>query len=325
MNVLDIFPGKINNAFAKAVAINYVAITAVSLLLLFIVIVTGVFFGIRYRSLSSAHRYKPPSMKVWIEVVFIAIPLFFGVILFSFGAKAVVDHGREYPKNGLTIFVIGKQWIWKFVHENGVKEAGELHLPSHTPIRLVMVSEDVIHSFGLPDFRLKQDVLPDRYTELWFEPISEGTFPLYCNQYCGSFHARMGGQIKITSKEEYELWLAKEAFRNHLQQPEDTNNGEKIYERYGCASCHGANGRGGIAPRLDNLLGKHVHFSNSDSLIANETYYRDSILFPARKVVFGFPDTMPSFQGRISEEELVALIQYLTSLRGVSDVQKPLP
>jgi cytochrome c oxidase subunit 2 len=211
--------------------------------------------------------------------------------------------------------VTGKQWMWKFQHANGTRELGQLHVPVNQPVKLIMTSEDVIHSIFIPAFRMKQDVLPDRYTSTWFQATQPGTYPLFCTQYCGTFHATMGGQVIVLSAADFQKWEAqsKTPGANGVA-ANPPSRGEKLFARYGCTSCHGA-GSAVPAPSLGGLFGRKVLLASGESLIADENYIQESILNPAAKLVSGYQNTMPSFRGQIPAEELTDLVTYIKSLK----------
>ena len=208
------------------------------------------------------------------------------------------------PADAQTIYVVAKQWMWKVQHPNGVREINRLHVPLGVPVRLTMTSQDVIHSFYVPAFRVKQDVLPGRYTQLWFEATQLGTFRLFCTQYCGLDHAKMGGAVIVMRPPDYARWLRSNGAGTTL-----AARGAVLFRRSGCSGCHGANASV-HAPDLDGLYGRVVHLADGSSVIADDAYIRDSILLPQKQVVAGYAPIMPSFQGQLGEEDLLALIAY---------------
>jgi cytochrome c oxidase subunit 2 len=276
--------------------------------LLFILLLS---FSIRYRSGSSAdrgHRIK----KSWHwEVSWTAVTLVGFLALFVCGASLYLNVYGAAP-DALPIYIIGKQWMWKAQHPGGQREINELHVPVHRSVRLIMASQDVIHSFFVPAFRVKHDVVPGRYQELWFEAEKVGVFQLLCAEFCGTDHSRMVGRIVVLDSADYEAWLARQDVSGTL-----ASEGAALFRQLGCSGCHF--GEGGVpgtvrAPLLDHLYGKPVPLSDGSIVIADERYIRDSILNPKSQVVAGYAPLMPSFAGRVSEDELIRLVAYIKSL-----------
>lgn len=263
-----------------------------------------VFFCIRYRKDSPAKRSDPPLQGLRMEIAWILIPL---TLFLGMFAWAAYDYSRLYqaPKDAIPVFVVAKQWMWKLEHRNGRREIGELHVPLGQPIKLVMTSQDVIHSFFVPAFRIKQDVVPGRYTSIWFRPTKLGEFHLLCAEYCGTEHSMMRGRVVVMPPDEYAAWL-----QAGTQQPGITARGFELFRRYGCSGCH-TSGSSVHAPDLNGLLGRTVHLADGRSLIADEQYIRDSILLPKKAVVAGYKPIMPSFAEQIREEDILAIIEYI--------------
>jgi cytochrome c oxidase subunit 2 len=198
--------------------------------------------------------------------------------------------------------------MWKIQHPEGNREINELHVPLGRIVKLTMTSQDVIHSFFLPAFRVKQDVVPGRYTTEWFKASRLGTYHLFCSEFCGTQHSAMGGRIIVMDPAAYEEWLVRGQPGSTLVQ-----SGERLFRELGCSGCHV--GPSIVrAPPLEGLFGMPVPLDNGQVVIADEAYLRDSILFPAKQIVGGYTNDMPSFQGRVSEEELLQLIAYIKSL-----------
>ena len=263
-------------------------------------------FCIRYRAGSSADRSQPPSGARALELAWTITPLLIFVAVFFLAAKAFVEMHRP-PADALPVYVVGKQWMWTLQHRNGRREINELHVPLGQPVRLVMTSQDVIHSFYVPAFRLKQDVVPGRYTSLWFTATQLGDFHLFCSEYCGTEHPAMLGRVVVMEPAAFARWLAAGSSVPGLAQ-----QGFALFREHGCSGCHAA-GSTVHAPSLDGLLGSTVHLQDGRSLVADESYIRDSILAPDKDVVAGFAPVMPSFAGQLSEEQIEALIAYLRS------------
>jgi cytochrome c oxidase subunit 2 len=281
------------------------------MLALCVIVVVGVLiaivsYSVKYRRGSQADRSGRQAQSLGVELTWTLIPLalFVGVFTWSLFVFAKM---RSPPEGSQTVYVVAKQWMWKTQHPGGQREINTLHVPLGQPIRLTMTSEDVIHSFYVPAFRVKQDVLPGRYTELWFTATKLGNFPLFCAEYCGLDHARMGGNVVVMASADYARWLDGHAGPQSL-----AARGAALFRAYGCSGCHGANASV-HAPDLDGLYGRWVQLSDGSTVIADDRYIRDSILLPKKHVVAGFAPIMPSFSGQLSEEDLVALIADLRS------------
>lgn len=268
-----------------------------------------VYFSIRYRKGSRADRSQAPTTGRGIEIAWTVIPLLLFLGTFAWAAYDYLQLYRE-PPDAMPIFVVAKQWMWKLEHTNGRREIDELHVPLGQPVRLVMTSQDVIHSFFVPAFRIKQDVVPGRYTTIWFKPTQAGEFHLFCAEYCGTDHAGMRGRIVVMRPSEFAAWL-----QAGNTQPGIAARGFELFRRYGCSGCHEAQSSV-HAPDLHGLLGRTVHLSDGRTLIADEAYIRDSVLLPKKDVVAGFEPIMPSFAGQITEEDLLAIIEYIRSTGG---------
>jgi len=270
-----------------------------------VLLVLVTWFSLRYRRSRVVDRTPPRQMK-GIEVAWTVTPLliFFGV--FGWAARDYVTMA-DPPADALPISVVARQWMWKLQHRNGRREINELHVPLGEPVVVTMTSQDVIHSFFIPAFRLKQDVVPGRYTRLWFTATQLGEFPLFCSEYCGSEHSQMTGRVVVMSPSDYGRWLA-----SGPAEPGMAQYGFALFRQLGCSGCHDP--RSTIhAPLLEGLYGRTVHLQDGRSLVADADYIRDSILVPAKDVVAGFAPVMPSFAGQVSEEDLQALIAYIQS------------
>lgn len=264
-------------------------------------------FSIRYRAGSDANRDRPPSHAGGLEAAWTIAPLLLFLGLFVWAAHDAVQ-ARRLDQKALPVYVVGKQWMWRIQHSSGRQEINELHVPVAQPVALIMASQDVIHSFFIPAFRLKQDVVPGRFTELMFTATELGEFPVYCTEYCGSAHSAMLARVVVMRADEYSRWAGEHA----AQRDETWQMGRASYERLGCASCHSASSHV-KAPLLQGLYGRRVQFDDGSSTIADDQYLRESILQPRRRLVAGQPPIMPSFEGQLDEEELLALVAYLRS------------
>lgn len=270
------------------------------------VLIAMLYLSVKYRRGSRADRSGRHKQSTGIESTWTLVPLaiFFGVFVWS--AILYVEL-RTPPANAETVYVVAKQWMWKIQHPGGQREINTLHVPLGKPIRLVMTSQDVIHSFSVPAFRVKQDVLPERYTELWFTATEVGKFHLFCNQYCGLDHSKMGGMVVVMRPAAYARWLDQHAGPESL-----AAQGAALFRSAGCSGCHGANASV-HAPDLDGLYGRVVHLADGSTALADDRYIRDSILLPDSQVVAGYAPIMPAFEGQLSESQVLALIAYLKS------------
>jgi cytochrome c oxidase subunit 2 len=265
------------------------------------------FYVVRYRHNSPIDRGQIAERSFRFEVSWTAATLliFFG--LFIWGSIMYV---RLYlpPSNALKIYVVAKQWMWKVEHAGGQREIDTLHVPVNKPVELVMTSQDVIHDFFVPAFRVKRDVLPGQYETLWFRADEVGTYHLFCSQLCGTGHAAMIGSVVVLSEPDYAKWLAQNGTSDTLAQ-----DGKQLFIRYGCSGCH--NDHGTVrAPSLVGLYGSPVPLSNGTTVTADDRYIRDSILQPRSRIVASYAPVMPSFQGVISEGDLLKLVAYIESL-----------
>jgi cytochrome c oxidase subunit 2 len=297
------YGGDIDLLFAGLLAMS-VAVTA----LLVVLLLT---FSIRYRMGSRADRGDRIKKSWHWEVSWTTATLLGFLGLFVWGASLYLTVYGAAP-GALPIYVIGKQWMWKAQHPGGQREINEVHVPAHRSVRLIMASQDVIHSFFVPAFRVKHDVVPGRYQELWFEAEKEGVFQLMCAEFCGTDHSRMTGRIVVMAPADYEAWLGRQDVTGTL-----ASEGAALFRELGCSGCHiGDRGTPGTvrAPPLDHLYGKPVPLSDGSVVVADERYIRDSILMPNAQIVAGYAPLMPSFAGRLNEDELIRLIAYIKSL-----------
>jgi cytochrome c oxidase subunit 2 len=267
------------------------------------------YFGLRYRRRSSAQVGDSAAAPLTIEIVWSVVPFAILLFLFYWGADVFFDLSRP-PADADEYFVIGRQWMWKIQHPDGAREINELHAPVGRSIKLTMTSEDVVHSFFVPAFRVKADAIPGRYTTTWFRATEPGTYHLFCAEYCGTEHSRMIGRVIIMDAFQYESWLA----QGRADRPAAAS-GEELFNTHGCATCHRPDSAA-RAPNLVGLFGRTVELRGGETLKADEEYIRESILRPAVRVVAGYPPIMPSFEGQLSEEEILQIIGYIRSMKG---------
>ena len=276
-----------------------------------------VVFAFKYRRRSEDEVPKPIEGSLALELTWSIIPFGISMGIFLWGAQLFVSM-RTPPKNALDVFVVGRQWMWKVQHLEGRREINELHVPVGRPVKLTMTSEDVIHDFFVPAFRIKEDVVPGRYTEEWFEATRVGSYHLFCSQYCGTEHANMIGQIVVMEPADYQAWLSGGGAANVNASsgavPVATA-GEGLFQDLGCATCHRGES-GALGPALAGVFGSKVHLQSGETIVADESYLRESILNPQAKIVAGYQPVMPTFKGQVSEENLLQLITYIKTLRG---------
>ena len=266
------------------------------------------FFAIRYRKERHPHAVQIHGSTA-LELLWTSIPLGIVMIIFVWSAVIFFVQTRP-PKGSMEIYCVGKQWMWKFEHTGGQREINELHLPAGRDVRMIMTSQDVIHDFFVPAFRIKADVLPGRYTSTWFHPTVPGRYHLFCSQYCGTNHAIMGGWVTVMEPSDYAAWLA--GASGGEANPLAT--GEKLFSEKACITCHVANGTG-RAPSLNGVYGAQVLLADGSTVTADDAYIRESILQPAAKIVAGYQPLMPTFQGQLTEEQVLALTAYIKSLQ----------
>jgi cytochrome c oxidase subunit 2 len=276
------------------------------------VVCTGIFvavawFAIRYRARDPQYIPKPMEGSYALESTWIVIPLAVSLAIFVWGADVYFQNAAP-PENALEIYVTGKQWMWKIQHPEGQREINELHVPAGRAVKLVMASEDVIHSFFVPAFRVKRDVVPGRYENLWFTATKTGTYHLFCAEYCGNQHSGMVGSVYVLEPAAYEAWLSGPGGEGSM-----ASRGGKLFQQYGCSTCHQLEGPG-RCPNLRGVFGNMVRLADGRQITADEAYLRESILNPGVKVVAGFEPIMPTFQGQINEEGIIQLIAYIRSL-----------
>jgi cytochrome c oxidase subunit 2 len=276
-----------------------------------------VVFMIRFRRRPGtwpSERSEPTASlegSFFLETFWSVVPFGITMIAFFWGASIYAALSLP-PDDALQVNVVGKQWMWKFQHLEGRQEINELHIPTGRPVRLHMTSEDVIHSFFVPAFRTKMDVVPGRYTASWFEATKPGEYALYCAEYCGTLHSGMIGRVVALEPTEFQAWLAgSEPGAGGMPV---AAAGERVYQAQGCPTCHEARGASARGPSLAGLAGTSVPLTGGGTVTADDDYLRESIVAPQAKLVDGYPPIMPTYQGLVSEEELMQLIAYIKSL-----------
>lgn len=262
-------------------------------------------FCVKYRRGSPADRSERRHSSLAVELTWTIVPFLMFCALFGWSLK-LWSELRRPPGDASTVYVVAKQWMWKVQHAGGQREIDRLHVPLGQPTRLLMTSQDVIHSFYVPAFRVKQDVLPGRYTQMWFTPTRLGRFDLLCAEFCGTDHAAMRGEVVVMRPERYAQWLQAHASTGLAER------GEALFRRFGCSGCHGS-GASVHAPDLSGIYGTRVALSDGSTVKVDDRYLHDSIMLPDSQVVAGYAPIMPSYEGRIGEEYVLALLAYIKS------------
>ena len=305
---LPLLPEQASN-FATSVDSLALFITAICLF--FAVAITAAviifFFKFRRRQPSEVGTAIHGDMR--LEAAWVVIPLILALTMFAWGAVVYVEY-RHTPTDTLDIYVVGKQWMWKLQQPTGLKEINELHVPVGRDVKLILASEDVIHDFSIPAFRVKMDVVPGYYNTMWFRPTKPGRYHFFCQQYCGTNHAVMGGWVTVMEPTDYAAWLSNSSGMN----VNPLGVGEKLFAEKACNTCHQSDGKG-QGPSLNGLYGSTVRLADGSTVKADDSYIRESILQPNAKIVAGYQPLMPTYQGQLTEEELVALIAYVKSLQ----------
>jgi cytochrome c oxidase subunit 2 len=305
-----LFPERASTVAGEVDAL-YLAAVAVSVFFSLLIALLLFYFFIRYRRRSDNEVGIVEKTSTPLEIIWSVIPLAIALSLFVWGAKVYFNIIRP-PEGAVEYFVVGKQWMWKFQHPEGKREINDLHVPVGQPIKLTMTSEDVIHSLFIPAFRVKADVVPGRYSTLWFEATRTGTYHIFCAEYCGAEHSKMGGRIIVMEPDDYEAWLTVQPGERSM-----AASGEELFAALACNSCH-KEGPLAQGPSLVGIYYQPVDLAGGQRTVADHSYLRESILNPAAKMVAGYQPLMPTFQGRVTEEELVELIAYIKSLSEAS-------
>jgi cytochrome c oxidase subunit II len=306
------FPPRASTSAAQVDAL-YGYLLIVSGVMTLLIFLSVLCFAIKYRRKDPDEVPKPIHGSIPLEITWSVIPFFFMLVMFAWGTKLYFENYTPPTTGTLDIYVTGKQWMWKVQYPGGQREIDELHVPIGRPVKLILASEDVIHSFYLPAFRLKHDVVPGSYQTFWFQPTKAGRYHIFCAEYCGTNHSRMIGWVTVMDPAAYANWLSSGETVAPLAQL-----GEKLFEQYGCMTCHVTDAPK-AAPSLNNVFGHPVALEGGGTVIADEAFLRESILNPDRKVVRGYkPDVMPAFQGQLNEDQLLQLLVYIKSLSGTN-------
>ncbi len=295
------------SAAARQTDVLYLSLVGFSTLIAGIFVALIIIFCYRYRRNAKVNREDAPNSARGLEAAWTVAPLIVFLTLFAWSAR---EYATQFhvPRHALRISVVAKQWMWKAEHPNGRREINELHIPVDTPVQLVMSSQDVIHSFFVPAFRNKRDVVPGRYSSIWFQADRAGEYLLLCAEYCGTDHSEMKGRVVAMAPQEYAQWVEEGA-----RHPGLAERGFVLFREHGCMGCHSA-ASSVHAPELSGLIGRHVRLSDGSNIVADETYIRDSIIEPQKAVVAGYEPIMPSFKDQLDEDQITSIIEYIRSL-----------
>lgn len=281
----------------------------------------------RYRRGNDVDRSRPTTHNTLLEMTWTLPALVLGLGVFAWSTK-LFAHIYQPPKNAREIYVIGKQWMWHLQHSNGIRENNELHIPVGQPIKLTMISQDVIHAFYVPEFRIQRHVEPGRYTTMWFTPTLPGKYHLFCNIYCGTQHSEMGGWVYVQTAEDFNRWQAgaggKPTYPGGLStptgEPSLAQRGAALFQKYQCAPCHSPEGvQRKLGPSLVGIYGKMRQLADGRQVTADDGYLRNAILYPKEFALAGWSAGMPSYRGAISESDIMAIIAYIKAL-GTTEV-----
>ena len=295
------------SSFATEVDLLYLFLTGVTAFFVVLVAFLVVFFAFKYRRRDPDEVGADIHGSLILELAWTVIPLILSMVMFGWGASLFFRMSRP-PADAMDIYVVGKQWMWKVQHADGRREINEMHVPVGRPVRITLGSEDVIHDYGIPAFRVKMDAVPGRLTTLWFTATLAGTYHIYCDQYCGTRHSAMMGEVVAMAPQDYEAWLA----GGGTAVPAMT--GEQLFRETTCVTCHLNDGTG-RGPSLAGLPGSMVALADGRTVLADDNYLRESILNSQAKVVRGFAPIMPVYQGQLSEENVLLLISHIKSLK----------
>ena len=313
---LPLFPEQASTMAGRVDAL-YFFLIAVSAFFALLIATLVVVFAVRYRRRSPDERPKAILGSVALELTWSLIPLGIVLVMFLWSAEIFFSMVRV-PPGAMDVYVVGKRWMWKAQHMTGQREINELHVPVGVPVKITLASEDVIHSFYIPAFRVKKDAIPGRYQTMWFEATKPGRYHLFCAEYCGTKHSEMIGSIIAMEPAAFQSWLTGGAGEMTMAAA-----GERKFQELGCVTCH-RNDTEGRGPNLQGLFGRPVQLASGGSLTADEGYIRESIVNPAAKIVAGYQPIMPAYQGLVTEEGLMHLVAYVQSLGGGAG-QQPVP
>ena len=303
---IPLFPERAST-IANDVDALYFFLVGLSVVMSVLIATLVVTFAVKFRRRHVDEVGAQVHGGLMLELAWTIVPFLITMVIFFWGAKVYFVMASP-PEETLNIYVVGKQWMWKVQHVTGHREINQLHIPIGRPVKLIMTSEDVIHNFSIPAMRVKGDVIPGRFVQIWFEPTKPGTYQIFCAEYCGTQHSGMTGQVVVMEENAYQAWLSGGTTEGSL-----AATGEKLFEDLACNTCHRPD-PSGHGPMLQNVYAHPVKLEDGSVVTADENYLRESILTPDAKVTAGYQPVMPAFQGLVTEEQLLALIEYIKSL-----------
>ncbi|GAB4456584.1 MAG: cytochrome c oxidase subunit II [Armatimonadaceae bacterium] len=310
------------STYAEEVDRLFFALTALTVLFTAAVGIFLLVLAVRYRKGNNVDRSRPVSHNTTLEIAWSVGPLLLALGIFVWSTKLFAQVYAA-PNNAKEVFVIGKQWMWHMQHANGIRENNELHVPVGEPVKLTMISQDVIHAFFVPEFRMQRQVEPGHYTTMWFTPTKVGKYHLYCNMYCGTQHSEMGGWVYVMSKSDYAEWAAsggaKPVATGGYSTPTGgltmAQAGAALYQQYQCVSCHSPGAvKRGRGPSLVGIYGKPRQLANGKTVVADDAYLRNVLYYPEEYMLAGWPQGMPTYKGVLTEEQVLQINAYIKSL-----------
>jgi len=297
-----------SSSFAGEIDALFSFVFVASTILFVAVVASMIYFVIRYRRRSDEYVPVTDPESRWLEIASIVLPTILVLILFTWGFRVFITMSTA-PPDSYEITVRGKQWFWEFEYSNGVVSFNDLYVPINRPVKLNMSSADVLHSFFVPEFRVKQDVLPNRYTSVWFEATASGEYRIYCTEYCGTQHSAMLGRVIAVSQSEFDEWL-----ESQNQDLPPVELGEMLFTQNSCNACHSIDGIRGVGPALNDIFGTTRTFEDGTSVVADDNYLRESIVSPGVRIVQSFPAAMPATFGSLTTKQIDGLVAYMKSL-----------
>ena len=280
----------------------------VSVIIMVAVVAAMLYFIVKYRRKKANEKTPHVEESKWLELTWIVVPTILVMIVFTWGFQSFLKMSIA-PPDAYEIIVRGKKWNWEYEYPNGTVAVNELRVPVEQPVKLIMSSEDVLHSLFIPAFRVKHDVLPNRYTSVWFEAITTGEFPLFCTEYCGTLHSGMLSKVFVLEQDEFNDWV--ESGGGNFDDMPLVEYGEILYTQQGCAGCHSVDGSAGAGPTFQGLEGSTREFTEGASVVADDNYLRESILNAGAKIVAGYNNVMPGSYSSLTERQVSALIAYI--------------
>jgi cytochrome c oxidase subunit II len=317
MSSFPLFP-EAASSIAHEVDLIYFFILAVCSFFAILVSALVVFFAVKFRRRHPDEVGADIHGSIALELLWTIIPFILSLVMFVWGADLFFRIARP-PADSMEVFVVGKQWMWKVQHPEGVREINELHVPVNRNVKITLGSEDVLHDYYIPAFRVKMDAVPGKLTTMWFKATKPGVYQIFCAEYCGTQHSGMIGHVTVMEEHDYEAWLA-----GGRSTGTAVENGERLFTDLACITCHKADttGRG---PVLAGVFGSQVRLMDGRTVVADENYLRESIVNPQAKIVLGYQPIMPTFQGTVSEENLMQLIAYIKTLKPAAPASPAAP